>query len=85
MELSAYLRRGATINPILDEAGFPKDGQEENRAFRSRWAWDDGQTAVVTVWLEDVRDPLGTPKWSASDPALRSELTGTRLKHAQEI
>lgn len=85
VDLAAFLRRGARINPILAEAGFREDAIEENRAFRSRWAWDDGQTAVVTVWLEDVRDPFGTPKWSASDPAQRPELTGTRLQHAQEI
>jgi hypothetical protein len=85
MDLAGYLSRGATINSLLREAGFRDDAIQENRAFRSRWAWDDGRTAVVTIWVNEVLDPRRTPKWSESDPAQRTDLSGTRRKHAEEV
>lgn len=80
----SLMKRGATVAPLLAEAGMDPSYLRAGRTFASSWAWDDGQQAFATIWLHNIQDPEGVPKWSITDPASRGDLEGTRKKRAQE-
>lgn len=87
MNLTSFLRRGAAIADLLHEAGMRPDRIQRNRHFSSHWGWDDGDMVFATVWMEDIQDPFGIPKWSQTDPGLRADLVGRtqRRKRAQAL
>ena len=57
--LEAQVKAGLRVNDLLREAGMRVDFVQDNRAFQSRWAWNDGTTVVATVWLHEMSD-VGT-------------------------
>ena len=57
--LQAQVKAGLRVNDLLREAGMRVDFVQDNRAFQSRWAWNDGTTGVATVWLHEILD-VGT-------------------------
>jgi hypothetical protein len=81
----SLMKRGATVAPLLAQAGMDPDYVKPGRSFASNWAWDDGQQAFATIWLHEILDPNGVPKWSITDPRSRTDLEGQRKKRAQEI
>lgn len=81
----SLMKRGATVAPLLAQAGMDPSYLRAGRTFASNWAWDDGKQAFATVWLHDILDPDGVPKWSITDPASRTDLEGKRKRRAQEI
>lgn len=83
-QFDRYLERGTGVADLLTKAGMDPTYLVRNRSFASRWAWDDGKQAFVTVWFHDMQDPDGVPRWSATNPSMRTDLSGARLKHAQE-
>ena len=78
------LRSGTNVSRLLAQAGVRPDFIKEDRAFRSKWAWDDGVTPVCTVWREDMEDVDGTPRVLIPDPALRTDLKRQRKTSARE-
>ena len=85
VDLNSMLRRGRSVASVLEEAGMKPADIKTDRHFASNWAWDDGEQAFVTIWIEDLRDPKGVPKWSILNPRLRDDLSGQRLIRAQEL
>lgn len=81
----SLMKRSATVAHLLAEAGMDPSYLRAGRTFASNWAWDDGQQAFATIWLHDILDPEGVPKWSITNPASRTDLHGTRKTRAQEI
>ena len=81
----SLMKRGATVASLLANAGMDPDYIRAGRSFASNWAWDDGKQAFATVWLHDILDPTGIPKWSITNPTFRTDLSGLRMKRAQEI
>lgn len=59
--LEAQVKTGLRVNDLLREAGMRVDFVQDNRAFQSRWAWNDGTTVVATVWLHEMSD-VGTTR-----------------------
>jgi hypothetical protein len=83
-QFDRYLERGTSVGDLLAKAGMDPAYLIRNRSFSSHWAWDDGNQAFVTVWFHDMLDADGIPKWSATNPAVRTDLGGAKLTHAQE-
>lgn len=81
----SLMKRNATVALLLSNAGMDPRYLRAGRSFASNWAWDDGKQAFATVWLHDILDPQGIPKWSISNPASRTDLQGARKKRAQDI
>ncbi len=84
-QFRSLMKRGATVAPLLAQAGMDPAYLKEGRTFASNWAWDDGHQAFATVWLHDILDPGGIPKWSITNPAFRTDLVGQRKSRAQDI
>ncbi|RYG39295.1 MAG: HNH endonuclease [Burkholderiales bacterium] len=73
-----------TIGSLLARAGVKPAFIQPHRSFTSRWAWDDGTTAVATVWREELAN-LDTIPWREySDPRDRKDLVGSRRTSALE-
>ncbi len=85
LDLHSYLQRGTSISELLERAGMRPDAIEHNRHFSSHWGWDDGDQAFATIWIDEIQDPHGIPKWSQSNPAQRTDLSGQRRKRAQAL
>lgn len=83
--LDEFLEQGKTVADVLTAAGYPAQDLRTDRHFTSSWGWEDGRHAYITVWLHDIQDPTGTPKWSIADPALRGELTTQQRHRAQRL
>lgn len=81
----AFMERGESVARLLARAGMDPTAVRSDRAFASNWGWDDGHAAFVTVWLHDILDAEGVPKWSITDPRGRSDLAGQRRVRAQEL
>lgn len=79
------MKRATTVASLLAQAGMDPGYLRAGRSFASNWAWDDGEQAFATIWLHDIFDPEGVPKWSITDPRSRADLEGQRKKRAQEI
>jgi hypothetical protein len=73
-----------TINRLLLEAGVDPAFIRPHRNFTTRWAWDDGTTAVATVWVDDLADRDTVPWREYPDPAHRTDLVGIRRHNALE-
>ncbi|MGY3264594.1 HNH endonuclease [Lysobacter sp. HA35] len=84
-KLERHLSGGSAIAGLLLDAGMKPDAVRHDRAFSSDWGFDDGRVICATVWMDDIQDPNGVPKWSQTDPALRTDLTGTRLRRANDL
>lgn len=69
-ELEGLSIRRHSVAEVLREAGFDASRIQDNRHFTSQWAWDDGRTLVVTVWLDEVQDISGVHTWSRPDPTV---------------
>lgn len=82
--LEQYLEQGSVVS-FLHRAGMAPQSIQHHRAFASNWGWDDGTSAYVTLWMHDIHDPHGIPKWSQSDPSLRDDLAGQRGSRAAEL
>ena len=78
-----FMQRGSAVAPLLAAAGMDPNFLKAGRSFASNWAWDDGQQAFATIWLNEILDPEGVPKWSITNPALRTDLHGMRKTRAQ--
>jgi len=85
MNLNKLLTRGNGISDLLIEAGMDPAHVRRDRNFWGQWGWTDGAAVFVTVWLDEVQDPHGVPKWSMSEPKYRDELTGLRRARAQGL
>jgi len=84
-DFMAYLKRGAKETDVLAGAGMKHEAIASNRHFITRWAWDDGHTAIVTIWVDEIQDPHGVPKWSQTNPRLRDDLSGSARSSALEL
>lgn len=85
MDLSKLLSRGNGISDLLLRAGMDPSHVRRDRAFGGQWGWTDGHLVFATVWLDEVQDPQGVPKWSMSDPHRRDDLAKLRRARAQAL
>ena len=85
MDLKTIPTRGNGISDLLLTAGMDPLHVRRDRAFGSQWGWTDGRLVFATVWLDEVQDPQGVPKWSMAQPENRHELTRVRRAHAQKL
>ena len=79
------LRKRLNVVDLLGEAGVSADYIRTDRAFTSKWAFDDGKTPVATVWRDELDDLDGTPTKHFPDPRTRTDLAGSRKKNAQDL
>jgi len=80
-----FLKRGATVAPLLVEAGMDPGYVRAGRSFANNWAWDDGHKAFATIWIHEILDPDGFPKWSITSPTQRTDVHGQRKARAQKF
>lgn len=85
MDLSKLLSRGNGISDLLLHAGMDPFHVRRDRAFGGQWGWTDGHLVFATVWLDEVQDPQGVPKWSMSDPRRMDDLAKLRRARAQAL
>ncbi len=78
------LKSGTNISRLLAASGVRPDYIKEDRAFRSKWAWDDGTTPVCTLWREDMENLDETPRVVIPDPSPRTDLVKQRKTSARE-
>ena len=78
------LRSLPNMVDLLAEAGVSPDYLRTDRAFTSRWAFDDGVTPVATVWRDELSDLDGIPFVTYQDPSQRPDVKGTRKKNAED-
>lgn len=77
------LQRGTSVARLLRVVGMRQDFIRTDRAFASAWAWDDGNSATITVWRDEVHDLDGEPWITIENPAGRVDLVGQRKVRAQ--
>jgi len=86
VNLEAFLQSGRSVAELLIDAGMdPIAVRTGDRSFASHWGWDDGRGVFVTVWLDDIQDPAGTPKWGQTDPNAREDIAGVRRRRAIDL
>jgi hypothetical protein len=81
----AILKPSASAARVLTDAGMDPASIRSGRHFGSRWGWEDDRHAYATIWLDDIRDIEGVPKWHVSDPSTRTDLVGPRRARAQDL
>lgn len=78
------LTQRKTVADWLAEAEIRPDYIRRDRAFSSRWAWDDGDTVVATVWREEIENLHEPVHVEYENPLRRSGLDAHRKARATE-